>query len=76
MLRITLEMVPYGFESVARELGVMEICNVGGDDRIGTYRVTVTQGDKKREVIISGYQRSLGAWGLVESALSKIDFSK
>lgn len=76
MLRVTLEMVPFGVEAAKRTLGVMEISNIGGTPKDGNYKITMSQREKEHfaEAELKHYPRKNGAWSLVLLALGKIDF--
>lgn len=41
MIRCIIQMVPKGDESRAYTLGLIEIANVGGDERVGEYAVAL-----------------------------------
>lgn len=76
MLRVTLEMIPFGKDSMAREIGTMEIANVGGTGALGDYRVKLktVKGPQLTTKIVS-FQRSRGAWNLVKEALGNMDLN-
>lgn len=40
MIRVTVDLVPFGFEHRKRTLGIIQIANVGGDRNTGHYNVT------------------------------------
>jgi len=75
MLRVTLEIVPFGIESVKRTIGTLEISNVGGNHKVGSYSVTATDRDGgKHFAQIERYRRGRGGWNLVKKALQIIKF--
>lgn len=87
MLRLTLEIVPFGVEKLKKELGILEICNDGsGDEEVGNYFIRYRQSlvEKKTRKVgrIDGYVRGQksGAWRLsmmgIELFLSKLIFPK
>lgn len=75
MLRVTIELVPYGNEDEAREIGKMLIANDGtGDYRTGNYAFVYTYTDRDSQVArgtVHKFPRSLGAWSLVKKILNK-----
>ena len=75
MLRVTIELVPFGIEEEAREIGKMVIANDGaGGYGVGHYAYAFTYTDHPAEVAtgtIKNFQRSLGAWSLVKKILNK-----
>ena len=66
MLRISLDLVPYGDENKIESLGVMEIGNIKSDGDIADYIVRLN-GDEVGTV--NGFARSQGAWHLVLQAI-------
>jgi len=67
MLRINLELVPFGEENNKRSLGEMIIGNVGQDDE-GTYSYVVFL-NKEEIGNVHRYERSKGPWQLVQQAI-------
>lgn len=75
MLRLTLEMVPFGDESKKYNIGTLTISNVGGDGDVGHYDCWMKQPrHKQTHCTISDYPRKHGAWSLVMWVLAKIKF--
>lgn len=75
MLRVTLEMVPFGQEATKRTIGVIEISNIGGDSNYGKYEASLLSDEDtsgKKDVFIDCFERSNGAWSLVRRAISKL----
>ena len=73
MLRVTIDLIPFGREELKKELGVVEIINDGtGNAELGNYDVYVNQdkpiGGKFR---IENFIRSFGFWELVTDVLNK-----
>jgi hypothetical protein len=75
MLRVTVELVPYGIEEEAKVIGTMLIANDGtGDYRTGNYGYVYTYADREHQIArgnIKNFPRSLGAWSLVKKILNK-----
>lgn len=72
MIKATIEMLPLGFETKKKTLGVMIINNIGGTDELGNYRVRLMRADNVllNDTNVFNYRRSKG-WGrLVEEAFS------
>ena len=68
MLRITVELVPFGDESRSKQIGKGYIVNDGtGDSKTGNYDCTFYEldNDRKREVKIKNFDRSKGFWSLI-----------
>ena len=75
MLRITIELVPWGVESCAKVIATGKIVNTGtGSPTQGSYRIELCDaaGRKWRCGIIAGFPRKrLLAWDLLYRALEK-----
>lgn len=73
MLRLTLEVVPFGDEKLKHEIGVLEIANIGGTREFGEYRTQLFEPQQEEGItrFLSRYRRSQGAWLLVSKALRK-----
>lgn len=73
MLRLTLEIVPGGYEPSKRTIGVMEISNVTEDfelaDAYGDYEFNFTTEDTRVENRFGKWPRKLGVWKLVQACL-------
>lgn len=74
MIRVTVELIPYGDESHPRRqiLGTAKIANVGGTATLGHYRYELRgkRGQRIRSGVVSGFPRKrLLAWDLLSRAL-------
>lgn len=74
MLRVTVEIVPFGDEERKRTLGSMTIINdMTGDLKSGNYSCEITSYDWTRNkdvtVKVKGHPRMLGFWKLLHTAL-------
>lgn len=78
MLRVTIELVPYGDEERAHDIAVMLIANDGtGDSEVGNYVYAYTHSNNMaaREAgVIIQHVRSFGAWALVKAVLEDYDY--
>ena len=79
MLRITIELVPFGLEKESRVLGIAEIMNDGtGDYRTGNYKARLskwspkTNEDWKTTVVTGFLRKSKGPWDLLYRVLHNI----
>ena len=84
MLRLTLEIIPFGVEDAKGSLGKVEISNIGGSTKIGNYKVSFLSNSKNAEpysslcgvshmeATIKRFSRDKGAWKLVQLALNKL----
>lgn len=73
MLRLTLEMVPFGLEDRKYTIGVVEIANVGGNSKYGNYvAIWKKEGEPDRKIEYKRFDRSTGAWSLVGKILRKL----
>lgn len=74
MLRITIELVPFGNEDEAQKIATMLIANEGtGDYKVGNYAYVYNYSDRPDEPefgYVRRYPRIQGAWGLVKRVLS------
>ena len=76
MLRLTLEVVPFGFEEQTRRLGEIRIIHEASrlDQEKADYRVEAlfdTHIDATRR--IKDFDRSQGAWALVRMVLEELN---
>jgi len=80
MLVLKLELWPQGDRAKARDLGTLEIGNVGGDADEGDYRCMLTEPVESggslvargRGCKVRGWRRANGAWALVAEALARL----
>lgn len=76
MLRVTIELVPFGDESRAREIGTMLIANDGeGTYAKGNYAYVYGYTDRRGVRFSTGtvknFYRNQGAWALIKKILVK-----
>ena len=77
MLVLKLELWPGGDRAKARDLGTLEIGNVGGDVDEGEYRCLLKEPVEPGELALAGceirgWRRANGAWALVTEALVRL----
>lgn len=75
MLRITVEIVPFGNENAAREIGKGYVINDGtGTNNISNYNCIFKEIDNNKEnkIKVKGFNRKKGFWPLVGEALKKM----
>ena len=72
MLKITVELVPFGLKDVRRTIGVIEIANVGGTREFGDYKYII-KSDRCDEVkgSLEKFDRNKGAIELLRDILNK-----
>ena len=74
MLRITIELVPYGIEDEAQTIATMLIANEGtGDYKVGNYAYVYNYADRPDDPefgYVKRYPRINGAWELVKKCLN------
>lgn len=74
-LRIKLEIIPFGDEDKAYEIGRLDIFNKGlvefGHSEYGVLDLTKGKAGLYTETIL--HRRDLGAWELVRKAISKLE---
>ena len=73
MLKITLEIIPFGDTTLTRTIGSITISNVGGTVSNGHYEYKMDQGPTIGH--LRNFQRSKGAWALVSEVLKKFTAS-
>ena len=76
MIRVTVELVPFGNEERKKVIGIMNIANDGtGDREIGNYEARL-EDDRGTEgtVFVKNHIRQEGVWRLIRRAL--IEFNK
>lgn len=88
MLRIKVELVPFGNEEWAKEIGRIKIGNDGtGNSQVGNYDVILYQEDLVAEAIeadpvgtienivhVKDHHRKQSVWALVAKALKELGF--
>ena len=74
MLRVTVELVPFGDESRAREIGMLLIANDGeGTHESGNYAYVYGYTDRDVPLArgtIKKFPRNQGAWALIKKILN------
>lgn len=74
MLRITIELVPYGIEDEAQKIATMLIANEGtGDYKTGNYAYAYNYADRPDDPefgFVRRFPRINGAWSLVQKCLA------
>ncbi|WP_285908114.1 hypothetical protein [Pseudodesulfovibrio pelocollis] len=66
MLRVNMEIVPFGEEERKYSIGVMEIGNIGSQNDVANYVVQLDGNDIGK---IEDFRRDRGAWDLVRLAI-------
>jgi hypothetical protein len=70
MIRVTVEILPFGDKKYKRTLGVMYIANdASGDESVGNYDVYI---EGKTAGKVKGHRRPQGFWKLIRSALEEL----
>ncbi|MFA5352624.1 MAG: hypothetical protein WC291_00170 [Thermodesulfovibrionales bacterium] len=74
MIRVTIEMVPFGIEAAKRPISTIQIVNtMEGTHEVGNYRAIIYEnGEKKKAVEVKGFVRSRGAVQLLKEVLKKV----
>lgn len=74
MLRVTIELVPFGVEEEARPIGTMLIANDGtGTPKSGNYAYAYNFTDRPdvpAKGTVKRFDRSMGAWALLKKILN------
>lgn len=70
MLRITIDLCPYGDEDKARTIGQMLIGNIGSAGSNAADYVVLLEGQEVAQV--KGHQREDGPWELARKAIGKL----
>lgn len=81
MLRVTVELVPYGDESKKKQIGQMVIANdSSGDSSKASYQAWTAADAWSKEPArfgkLSGYDRSQSVWELVRLVLEAVRLEK
>lgn len=72
MIVVKIELWPFGNEANKRDIGTIEIGNVGGDMQTGEYDIRMFEGNRtlKWAGMLTGFPRMMcDAWDLVGRAL-------
>lgn len=77
MLRVRIEVVPYGREEDKYQIEEINIVNVGGDNYKANYKVFVNKDPRltnleEHDILIKKFHRQKGARELVRSVLNKL----
>jgi hypothetical protein len=76
MLRITVELIPYGKQSLAKDIGELTITNISRDDcETATYSYILMEQRLEEDIqgILRGYKKSDKiSWELVFAILNQI----
>lgn len=75
MLRVTVELLPFGSETDKKTIGVIKIANVGRNRGDGFYRSRFfdEEGQEVGAVDVSGHRSGDGFWPLLLRSLLKFD---
>lgn len=78
VLRIKLEIVPFGIESKTREIGRLEIFNEQqiDFDKYAYGVIDLTKGEEGMYLMYVTHHRSKGAWVLVDKILQELKLKK
>ena len=72
MLRIKVELVPFGDESRTRSIGQILIANDGtGDSAVGNYKYSITDASGKIRGKLKGHAREKSVFSLLKDILNK-----
>ena len=72
MLRITIDVIPFGYKEQMKTLGIMEIINDGsGNIELGNYTVYINPDERGDKFRIEKFVRKRGFWELITEALLK-----
>lgn len=76
MIRVTVELVPFGDERFKKTIGILSISNDGtGDGQIGNYHARLEDDhNAKVEVRVKEHHRRDGAWVLIAKVLDSMRF--
>jgi hypothetical protein len=75
MIRVTIEILPFGYESQKRELGSFIIYNTGDHElrpEYGNYKFTLEKDNKKYRGSIKDFSRNFGWLYLLKTVIEKI----
>ena len=72
MIRVTVELVPFGIEESKKTIGIMNIANDGTGDRLtGNYEARLEDdAGTEATVMVKGHKRGDGVWTLIRRALT------
>lgn len=76
MLRVTVEIFPFGNVYEARKLGTMFITNVGGTHKSGNYSIRLLNDDDmmmRYAEKVYKHDRSRPFWNLIKKAIAKME---
>lgn len=74
MLRLILEMIPFGQKDKKRKLGTITIGNIKGNPDVADYQVRgrLWGAREDKQSIIRGFHRSRGCWDLAKLAIGRM----
>lgn len=79
MLRVVIDIIPFGIEAARRSIGIIEIANVTPRGGATTYTATMMRHEtgERRSVTITGHKRcDMGAYDLVHRAVAAFGLSQ
>jgi len=68
MIRVTIDLIPYGEQDLAKTLHTITIKNIGGDEEIASYIAEM----KDKTYLIEKFEKKQGALVLLMIMLTKI----
>jgi hypothetical protein len=70
MLRITIDLIPYGDERLTRTIGTATIINnLTGNVNVGNYNYYIQSDSNQFDGEINNFKREKGAWSLLKEVL-------
>ncbi len=73
MMRVLVEIHPFGHSEMKRTIAEIEIANMGGPDDAANYRVTACLDDQPTKTLeVRGHDRSKGWLPLVQRVLERL----
>jgi hypothetical protein len=79
MIRVTVELIPFGNELLKKTLGEISIINNGrGNEERGYYDIRVVdfENQRKETGFIYHFYRKKGFWSLLKEVLKAIDYAE
>ncbi|HUS49555.1 MAG TPA: hypothetical protein VMZ91_05285 [Candidatus Paceibacterota bacterium] len=73
MIKITVELIPYGIKEASHEIASMIIANDGtGTHELGNYKYIITSNTEEDiRGTFKGYERKKMIWSLIKAILKK-----
>ena len=77
MLKVTVEILPHGYDDEREVIGEMTIINDGTGNRLmGSYDIEANEAGKETHGRITNYFRAQSLWKLLGEAMEEVEYNE